>query len=461
MNENCCFDLNYNNRIILVNFPSHRMESVTSEIEETIGYNPSFSLITLGTWLEFHGYEVRLIDLYADKMDLQNLIRLIKEFDPLFLGCSVITENVNIVLRIAAMIKKECPRLPIVAGGPHASLCPKDMMSSEYIDFVSVQEGESTLLELAEALSTKQSLVKYSDIPGLIYKNGKELHYNQNRGYIYDLDLQPIIKREFFDINRYGYVINFITGRGCPGNCCYCAAHTLSGNRYRTRTIENIFLEIILMRYLLGDKLKVVYFVDDIFIMGKQRIFKFVDLLNKYNVHIAWKCQSRIDTISYEVIDALAENGCTHLLYGIESADQSVLYKIGKNINLAKVEEILAYTHLKNIEIQCSFILGHYCDTVETMEKTYEMVKEIYSKYDADIAIYLNTPYPGTYQYDHKDELGMRIVEKNYDKYTNVNPIVETDNFTLYDQVRIHNMCLAYFSRHTRLIEARNRLLDC
>lgn len=448
-----------NKKIILVNFPLQGFKPTEQADIEQYGYNPSFSLIALGTWLEFNGYEVELMDLYSDPISWKDFVQNIVKANVLFLGCTVHTVNVDLTLKALKAIRKHCPNINIVVGGPHASLCPEDFLMDDTVDYVSVNEGESTLLELAEALRSNQEMIQIEQIPGLVYRGNAFVTYTPKRPFIQDMDLLPIIKREFFSIDRYQYVVNMITGRGCPGSCIYCAANVLSGKAYRSRCVENVYLEIVLIKILLKERLTKIYFVDDTFTADKERVLKFIRLLGENHMDLIWSCQSRIDSIDYEIIDQLASHGCVEVLYGIESGNQAVVNQIGKHIMLDKVWDIMQYTHNRRIHIVCSFILGHYCDTKETMNDTYEMVKRIYQEFGADIAIYLNTPYPGTSQYIHCKKLGLRIVEKDYSKYTNVYPVVETDQFTIADQLEVFYKCISFFSRCRNLETKRKELL--
>jgi radical SAM superfamily enzyme YgiQ (UPF0313 family) len=446
-------------KIILSNFPSNFLNE-NNKMENDLGYNPSFSLIALGSWLEIFGYDVQLIDMYADMANPQEFIELIARSELLFFGCTIHTENSDLVLNVIRGIKKLNPHITTVAGGPHPTFCYEELMSNNLFDYICLGEGESTVLELAEVLASGR-LVMLDGIKGLVYRFADStLKTTERRQFIMDLDLLPILKREFFDIGRYGIIINIISGRGCPGGCIYCAANVLSGYRYRTRLIENIYMEIVLLKHIIGNRIKCFYFVDDTFTVSKKRVLKFIELLKLHKMPIVWWCQTRVDTIDFSLIDALATSGCAQLLYGIESGNQEVIKRIGKGISLEKAWKLMEYTYHKGISIQVSFILGHFCDTVDTMEDTYNFIVRIYNAFGAEIAIYLNTPFPGTYQAAHSEKLGLRVIENDYSKYTNLIPIIETENFTVYDQRRIHNKCMQFFSRKRRLEEIKKSLID-
>lgn len=435
-------------KIILVNLQSRTYKA--KSLESEIGYNPSFALISLGTWLELNGYQPIIIDLCCEELTMKEFLEQIICENPILIGFSIHTENVDIAISSAKVIKKYAPNIRIVAGGPHPSLVPDEIIDLDCFDFVIRKEGESSLLELVEAISSNEILIKYDNILGLIFKRNSKVLKNKLRANISDLDILPILKRELTDISRYNGVVNIITSRGCPGNCIYCAAHALSGVTYRPRDIENVFLEIVLIRSILKDKLTKIYIVDDTFTAIPERIKKFTNLLKENNMNTPWKCQSRVDIMNEELLTIMADSGCTEILYGIESGSQEVLEKIRKGINLEQAEKVIKETCNRQIIPELSFIIGHYCDTRDTMEKTYLFIKEVYDKFRAEISIYFNTPYPGTWQYINREKLGMRIIETRYNMYNNNTPIIETDNISVYDQreayYKISKYCIRRFT---------------
>lgn len=131
-----------------------------------------------------------------------------------------------------------------------------------------------------------------------------------------------------------------------------------------------------------------------------------------------------------ETIDLFAESNCYAIQFGVESGSQYVLDTIKKNIDLAHLEEIVSYASKYAMEIFLGFMLGHYVDTIETMQDTINYIKRMlkinqYVQYSVSI----NTPFPGTWQYEHANEIGLTITDFDYSHYNLITPVIKTKFF--------------------------------
>lgn len=402
---------------------------------------PPLGLMTIGTIMELNGYEVKVIDFSLNFITSKELIKEIKDYEPVYVGISSYTENIDEILSLCKYIKKKLPDVPILLGGVHPTVDTEYCEKKKYVDFIVIGEGEATNLEVAEAIRTKEKLIQYKDIPGLVYfsKEENKFIHNERRQVTSDLDLLPIIKRQYLSKSLQAPMVTVLSSRGCPGSCIYCAASQLAGSKYRVRKIENVFLETILLLHLTDFK-KEIYYCDDTFTAVVRRVKRFLELIDLSSLHYKWRCESRVDVLNANryLIKEMAERGCQRLQYGIESGNQEVLDKIYKHLDLSVVEDLIAYSISCGLRIATSFILGHYCDTKETMNDTLELMRRLKERHGKSIEIFYsyNTPFPGTYQYDHREELGIRILVSNYSELSMLGPVAETDQFTreeLYD----------------------------
>ncbi|MCR4943507.1 MAG: B12-binding domain-containing radical SAM protein [Clostridium sp.] len=397
---------------------------------------PPLGVMSIATVLEMNGYNVKIIDSSLESMGSKEIIEVIKEKNPVYVGISSYTENIDENLSLCRYIKKKLSHIPILLGGSHPTVDSEYCKKRKYVDFIVVGEGEATNLEVAEAIRTKEKLIKFEEINGLIYysKEIKKYVDNPKRKPIINLDLLPIIKRQFIPRSLESTMITIISSRGCPGRCIYCAASQLSGSTYRIRSIENVFLETLLLLNITNFG-KEIYYCDDTFTAVVKRVKRFLELIDNAEVTYKWRCESRVDILSKnrELIKEMSQHGCQRLQYGIESGNQEVLNKIFKQLDISIVEDLIEYSVSCGVRVAASFIFGHYCDTEESMNDTLKIMQRLKDRCGSKVELFFsfNTPFPGTYQYNHMEELGLRVTAPNYQSLNMLDPVAVTDNFDL------------------------------
>lgn len=402
-----------------------------SNKNKQVGYSekmtmPPLGLISIGGYLKMHGYMVEILDLFTNHIRKQEFIDKIKNAHPDMIGISAYTENINAVIHLTKIIKSVLPKIIIVLGGAHVTFLPEEALHHNTVDYVCRGEGEMTFVQLLECLN--YHTIDLSEVKGISYRVGQEIIHNADRGYIENLDNLPWAELDEIEMRSYDIKQLIITSRGCPGKCIYCASAALSGTRYRNRRAQNVFSEIHYKYSIKGEKYFA--FLDDTFTANKKRLYQFCDYLKQANMNIIWRCDSRTDILSKEMIDKMQEVGCTSVHIGIESGSQDVINKINKHISLERSEELLAYMSQKGLQVMCSFIIGHHCDTHETIKETIDMALKFRKKYKATVGISINTPFPGTYLYNHMKDLGINLEIKNWSSFDLVQAVFSTPNIT-------------------------------
>ncbi len=396
-----------------------------------VGYSekmtmPPLGILSISGYLKMHGYSVKILDLFTNKMNKHSFMDLLNKEKPDLIGISTYTENFNSVIKLTEVIKAELEECIIVLGGAHVTFLPDEALECSTVDFVSRGEGEITFVELLESLN--YGTLSIDEIAGLSYRKNDKIVNNIPRKYIEKLDCLPWTELDKDEISQYHIKQLIITSRGCPGNCIYCASAALSGIRYRIRSAENVFSEIHFKYHKKNERYFA--FLDDTFTANKSRLYKFCDYLVKERIDITWRCDSRTDILSEEMIDKLYEAGCVSVHIGVESGSQFVIDQINKHIDLKKTEYLLQYMTSKGMQVMCSFILGHHCDTHETIKETIEMAVRFKHKYNAVIGISINTPFPGTRLYNDMKELGLNLEVTNWSSFDLVQAVFSTKNLT-------------------------------
>jgi B12-binding domain/radical SAM domain protein len=116
-----------------------------------------------------------------------------------------------------------------VAGGPHASAAPEEVLRAGF-DLVVVGEGEETLPALLARLGAGRRL---EDLPGLAWLDGDRLRRTARAGPV-DLDAFPPCAPR---ARRIGPIE--IT-RGCPWACAFCQTPFLFRARFRHRSLPEV-----------------------------------------------------------------------------------------------------------------------------------------------------------------------------------------------------------------------------
>jgi radical SAM superfamily enzyme YgiQ (UPF0313 family) len=275
-------------------------------------------------------------------------------------------------------------------------------------DFILKGEAEITLLDLMQQLARGDH--DFKKINGLSFKSAGEIINTPKRDVLRDLDSLPFPAWDLVNVDLYkkkwkeknGYFsMNLTTTRGCPFKCNWCAK-PIYGNRYNTRSPENVVGEIkMLLEKYQPDHF---WFCDDIFGLKPGWIRAFSELVQKEKLQFKFKIQCRVDLLLEENnIEWLAKAGCDTIWVGAESGSQKILDAMDKG---TKVEQIYQSTKLlKKYGIKPAFFLqfGYLDETKDDIEATKKMLLDLMPE---DIGISVSYPLPGTKFYDRvKDDL--------------------------------------------------------
>lgn len=273
-------------------------------------------------------------------------------------------------------------------------------------DFVLLGEAEQTLVELLRELETGNENVEA--VQGIVYKQNDEFIKTQRRAILKDLDSLPFPAWDVIDIEPYrqswmkhaGYFsMNVGTTRGCPFKCNWCAK-PIYGNRYNARSPQNVVDELRLLK----DKFNYdhIWFCDDIFGLRPGWVEEFANLVQKADLRLRFKIQSRADLLVQEnYVASLAKAGCENVWMGAESGSQKILDAMDKGTKIAQIEEATAL--LKKHKIKPAFFIqfGYLDETAEDIALTIKMINKLLPH---EIGISVSYPLPGTKFYEKVKE---------------------------------------------------------
>lgn len=65
---------------------------------------------------------------------------------------------------------------------------------------------------------------------------------------------------------------------------------------------------------------------------------------------------------------------------------------------------------------------------------------------NVDYGISINTPFPGTWQYDNAEEIGLIITDKDFSHYNLVTPVIRTAAFNEQDLFKLYRRANEFIS---------------
>jgi len=361
-----------------------------------------------------NGYEVSLFDtMFAHAAE--DIIPALAEHQPdLFViyddGFNYLTKMCLTNMREAAFKMCELAKAKgcTVIVSSSDSTDRYDQYLRQGADFVLLGEAEITLLELADAI--KNGVKNYDDIAGLAFIENDTIRKTTARTVLKNLDQLPLPAWDLVDVEPYrkawlkskGYFsMNIGTTRGCPFKCNWCAK-PIYGNRYNSRSAENVIEEIkLLKQHYQPDH---IWFCDDIFGLKPGWVQEFARLVKQEDLKFRYKIQTRADLLLQDdQIEALAASGCDNAWIGAESGSQRILDAMDKGTTIDQIHT--ATQLLKKHHIKPSFFIqfGYPGETKGDIELTIDMISKLLP---CEIGISVSYPLPGTVFYQRvKEEL--------------------------------------------------------
>ncbi|HUS00372.1 MAG TPA: radical SAM protein [Chitinophagaceae bacterium] len=273
---------------------------------------------------------------------------------------------------------------------------------TEGADFILIGEAEFTLLELVQSITKERN--NYTAIHGLAFKQDDAIVKTAGRTVIKDLDALPLPAWDLINIEPYrqswlkhaGYFsMNIGTTRGCPFKCNWCAK-PIYGNRYNSRSPENVIRELKLLK----EKYRFdhIWFCDDIFGLKPGWVNELAELAEKEKLQFRFKIQSRADLLLQEsYVTALSRAGCENVWMGAESGSQKILDAMDKGITVDQVYKAVKLLKQHNIHPSFFIQFGYPGETKQDIKLTMKMINELLPY---EIGISVSYPLPGTLFYE-------------------------------------------------------------
>ncbi len=401
---------------------------------------PSLGIAYLAAVAEKKGYDVSIIDAFAEGLDIKLLEDRIKTVVPDLIGITVMTPVRDNAFKTAKICRKYTKY--IVIGGPHVSVVGKKIFEQcPDLDYAIQGEGEVSFLSLLDKIDGNKDI---KNVPGLITRDFE----NSPAAFLDNLDSLPFPARHLLPNEKYRYILSkgrittMFTSRGCPYHCIFCDK-AVFGSKWRGRSASNVLDEI---EYVVKDfRIKSIIFYDDLFTLKKERIKEICQGILERGLKVEWKCESRVNIVDQDILKWMKKAGCSMIAYGVESGNQKGLDYLNKGIDIEQIRRAFKLTREAGIKPMAYFILGIPVETYEDELRTIKFAKEIKPAF-AQFSVL--SPTPGTKLFNEavkkgwyrevnamnpldKDIKRPAIINENWNEY-NLNKILKEAHRKFY-----------------------------
>ncbi|KZE50511.1 radical SAM protein [Brevibacillus parabrevis] len=251
-----------------------------------------------------------------------NIVADIYKRQPDLVAFSCYIWNIRETLDVIRTLKKICPDVPVILGGPEVTYDADEWMKKHpEIDVIAIGEGEQTflaLLQIYQEAKNSGQPPRLRDVAGIAYRDDEYVRFSMPRAQIEEMDTIPSPFVDHLD-ELNNRVVYFEASRGCPFKCQYCLSSIEDGVRYFS--LERVKEDLL---RLIQHGIKTIKFVDRTFNINKKyalEIFQF--LIDNHNGTV-FQFEITADILRADVLDFLTENappGIFRFEIGVQSTN--------------------------------------------------------------------------------------------------------------------------------------------
>ena len=366
---------------------------------------PSPWVRMIAGWLIDKGFDVAILDQDAFRWTPEEVAEQVKKLRPRLVAIVVSGQQPSASTQQmtgASLLAKAIQGVAKIMIGNHPSALPVRTLMEEDVDYVCDGEGPLTIAGLLNGDALES-------IPGLVWKKGPivqnsraglipidELHgdvwgmlpMGQYRAHTWQcLDGSP----------RQPYA-SIYTSLGCPFKCSFCCINAFQhSSNYRRRTPSKVVEQIKHLYQMYG--VKTFKIADEMFVLDPRHYLPICEGLAElpfaHELNI-W-AYARVDTVRPETLSLMRRAGIRWLALGIESGSAHVRDGATKSLDENDIRNVVKSIQDSGIFVIGNFIFGLPDDTLESMQETLRLSKEL----NCEFANYYSAmPYPGSRLFD-------------------------------------------------------------
>ena len=355
------------------------------------------------------GHQTNLLHITQPEYGRHDFLKDIDASKPDLVAFSATTLAFPLVVKCLGWLRDEGIKTKTICGGAHPSVDAEAAIKADGLDMICRGEGEGALLDLIDAMENGRD---YHEIENLWVKHDGEVHRNELRGLIQDLDaLAPYDRDDWLNYpellhERDGSAVS-IASRGCPFKCTYCVNHFYmelfpDKQFVRFRSVDHVIAELLSLvekyPYVRGF-----HFDDDILYMRKKWSIEFTEKYKKA-LGLPFVCNMRPNICSEQIVGLMKEANCIKVMVGVESGNEYIRNTL--LLRSLKAEDMVtAFHRFEKVGIDTvSFnMVGLPDETPANVLETIKLNAESHVTYPQVSIFY---PFPGTKLAEYCEEKG-------------------------------------------------------
>lgn len=338
------------------------------------------------------GHDVLVADMILEKKTLEKIVR---EYQPVVVMFTAYITHVNVVKGYSDIVKKVSSEIITAVGGVHCEVIPGDF-NYKNIDYILGINGMENTEILLQAIAHNQKPQFKHD------KINKEYRLPKPDRHITDR------YRKKYDYAYHVPCALLKTSFGCPFCCKFCFCVSITDHSYWTRELTPVIEEIKEIEE------PNIFIVDDNFLVSRERIINFCQLLDENDIHKTFIIFGRADFIvkNPDMIELLSQHGLDAVFVGIESFKQSDLNDFNKMTDVETSRKASEILYQNKVDLYAGAIVGPDWDKKDFQN----FIKWIRSMHIRFVNLQPLVPLPGTEIYEKYKHQHL-LKESEYEKW--------------------------------------------
>jgi radical SAM superfamily enzyme YgiQ (UPF0313 family) len=314
---------------------------------------PPLGLCHVAASLRQAGHDVAILDARAEGVGWDRLGDRFAHARADAIGVTAQSPIRDLAARACALARPHARWL--LLGGPHPSAVGAAVFGEiPGLDLAVEGEGEQSAPAALAWLASGAA----ADPPAGVRAPGRPFRPRLPPEHLDDL---PPPARDLLPRHGYHHLLatdrawaTLVGSRGCPHACTFCD-HSVAGRRWRARSAASLVAELTALR---AAGVRHVHFYDDGFCHDRDRVLEICARLRALDLGLTWNCEARVDSVDAGLLRAMAGAGCQLVAFGVESASDATLDRLGKGFCIADTERAFAGARAAGLRTLAYVILG-------------------------------------------------------------------------------------------------------